>query len=362
MERAALGEGRPSQISPFRCATVRVLGERMQTHFYEKLARAPRATAAQVRTVSSWGDKVQADLTRLRIGLVGAGSVGGVIAEGLARTGFQNVVALDFDRVEERNLDRLAYATRKDIGRFKVDALAEHLHGSATAENFDIETLRAAIYEEVGFRAALDCDILLSCVDRPWGRYVLNLLAYAHLIPVIDGGIAVRTNRHGHLAAADWRAHTATPTRRCLQCLGQYDPGLVQLEREGFLDDPKYIAGLPEGHHLKTRENVYAFALSCGSLQLLQLLTYVVAPLGLSNPGAQRYRFVGAEFAQPDFRGCDDNCAFPPLIAMGDDCGIAATGNHSPRLQRELKKEPPPIASWWARGRAKLLELVRRPS
>jgi molybdopterin-synthase adenylyltransferase len=204
--------------------------------------------------------------------------------------------------------------------------LAARMSSIATAASFHADAVVAAVYEEAGFRAALDCDLLFACVDRPWGRYVLNLIAYAHLIPVVDGGIAVRTNRLGKLAAADWRAHTATVGRACLQCLGQYDSGLVQTEREGHLDDPRYIAGLPKGHPLKQRENVFAFSMCCASLQTLQMLALALAPLDQPNPGAQIYHFVGGFMEEPTFGECHSECLFPRLIAYGDHCGIPVLG------------------------------------
>lgn len=182
------------------------------------------------------------------------------------------------------------------------------------------------MYEEAGFRAALDCDVLFCAVDRPWGRHVLNLLAYAHHIPVIDGGIAVRTNKRGELAGADWRAHTAMHGRACLQCLKQYDPGLVQTERDGYLDDPTYIANLPKNHPLKASENVYAFSMSCASMQVLQMLSLVLAPLDLPNPGAQLYHFVGSFMEPPNLGGCSSSCMFPSLDAQGDQCPYIVTG------------------------------------
>ncbi len=308
------------------CATVRVIGDRLVVTYMDKLAGPPQSGEEQVRSVSAWGEQAHADLVRLRIAIVGVGSVGGMIAEALARTGFEDIILIDFDRVERHNLDRLVYATRNDIGKLKVAVDAEHLSVRATAEPFRVDPVAAAVYEEDGFRAALDCDVIFSCVDRPWGRYVLNLIAYAHLIPVVDGGIGVRTNRFGKLVAADWRAHTATIGRRCLQCHRQYDPGLVQAEREGFLDDPTYIEGLPKDHPFKVRENVFAFSMSCASLQMLQMLALTLAPLGLSNPGAQLYHFVGGHMEPPNFEPCQPECQFPDLIALGDSCGIQVTG------------------------------------
>ena len=316
----------PRTYSGSWCSTVRVAGNRLGVNFNDGILPPPLPTPEQIRTVSAWGEECQRDLTRLKVGLVGAGSVGGLIAESLARTGFTNVLLIDFDHIERHNLDRLVYANRPDIGRLKVELLAERLAASATASNFTTDPIVAAVYEEEGFRAALDCDVIFSCVDRPWGRYVLNVLAYAHLIPVIDGGIAVGTNRHGKLTAADWRAHTATVGRPCLQCLGQYDPGAVQMEREGLLDDSSYIEGLPKGHLLKMRENVFAFSMSCASLQMLQMLALVLAPLDQPNPGSQLYHFVGGTMEEPSFGGCHPECFFPRNIAYGDAWEIAVTG------------------------------------
>jgi molybdopterin-synthase adenylyltransferase len=308
------------------CGTVRIVGESLKVHYNDKLAPPPRATRSQLRTVSAWGEDAQADLARLRVGVVGAGSVGAFIAEALGRTGLEDVTLIDFDQVEEHNLDRLTYATKADIGRLKVEALASYLAERTTAELSRIDPVVGAVYEEEAFRKALDCDVLFSCVDKPWGRHVLNLIAYAHLIPVVDGGILVRRNRLGKLAAADWRAHTATVGRPCLQCIGQYDPGLVQMEREGSLEDPQYIDSLPKDHHMKARENVFAFSMSCASLQILQMLALVLAPQDQPNPGQQLYHFVGGFMEEPNYATCHDECPFPALIARGDACGFTVTG------------------------------------
>jgi molybdopterin-synthase adenylyltransferase len=322
----------PHAYSKKDCATVRVVGDSLGITYMDRIAPPPLANGEQVRTVCAWGERAHRDLVRLRVGVVGAGSVGGLIAEALVRTGFEDVMLIDFDFVEKHNLDRLVYTTRSDIGALKVEVLASHLIAHATGDPFRVQSLVAAVYEEDAFRAALDCDVLFACVDRPWGRYILNLIAYAHLIPVIDGGISVRTNRLGKLAAADWRAHTATVGRPCLQCLGQYDPGLVQMEREGLLDDPTYIAGLPKDNPLKTRENVLAFSMSCASMEMLQMLALVLAPLNQPNPGVQLYHFVGNITEEPAYGTCHPECQFPSITALGDDCGIHATGTRRSAL------------------------------
>ena len=312
------------------CSNVRVVGERLSVTYADELMPRPRLKEELRRTVSSWGEDVQADLARLRIGVVGAGSVGSIIGEALARTGIKHVKLIDFDTVEFVNLDRLLHATKFDaiMYRSKVRSLARGLRRGATANGFTVDEIERSIGEEDGFREALDCDVLFCCVDRPWGRAVLNFIAYAHLIPVIDGGIQIRVTKRGKLKSADWKAHIASPERRCLECLGQYDPGLVSAEREGYFDDPHYIAGLPDDHPIKRNENVFAFSLSTASFEMLQMLMMIIAPFDVANAGQQMYHFVPGLFDTPKFGLCDENCLHPGLIAKGDRTGLVVTARH----------------------------------
>jgi len=321
---------RPRTYERRWCSNVRVVGERLGVTYMNQISPPPRFKEELRRTVSSWGAETQARLARLHIGIVGAGSIGSIIAEALARTGISHVTLIDFDGVEFVNLDRLLHATFLDAAfhRSKVSVLARAMRRSATADNFLVDEVERSIAEEEGFRAALDCDVLFSCVDRPWPRSILNFIAYARLIPVVDGGIQVVVGKRG-LRRADWKAHIASPERRCLECLGQYDPGLVSAEREGYFDDPKYIAGLPADHPMRRNENVFAFSLSAAGFQILQMLMMVVAPLGIANAGEQMYHFVPGLFDEPGFHVCKENCPYPGLTAKGDGTGLVLTGKHA---------------------------------
>jgi molybdopterin/thiamine biosynthesis adenylyltransferase len=312
------------------CTHVRVAGESLAVTYHDSLLKPPRLKPELRRTVSAWGQPRQADLARLHVGIVGAGSVGAIVAETLARTGIRHISLIDFDAVESVNLDRLLHATRRDarVQRAKASMLARALSLSATADNFTAHGVEYSVCEEEGFRAALDCDVLFSCVDRPWPRAVLNLIAYAHLIPVVDGGIRVGVCRNGDLRRADWKVHIASPGRRCLECLDQYNPADVSLEREGFFDDPSYISGLPDDHHVRRNENVFAFSLSAASFEILQMLTMTIAPCGIANVGEQMYHLVPGFLDPPSFRVCTETCLYPSFTGKGDRVGIKVTGRH----------------------------------
>jgi hypothetical protein len=323
-EKAGRGD-----YAPRDCESVRIVGDRLQMSFHPRLRPVPPLRESLTRTISSWGEDVQADLARVHVGVVGLGNVGALIGEALARTGIEHATFIDFDTVKTVNLDRLLNATERDAedGIAKVELARRAFLDHAAAANPAVQAFEWSVVEEAGFRAALDCDVLFSCVDRPWARAVLNFAAYAHLIPVVDGGIRVRT-KDGRIRSADWKAHVAVPGRRCLECLEQFNPAYVTLERQGDLDDPTYIDSLPEDSGLRANENVFAFGMAAASLELMQLLQMVVAPGGVADIGSQHYNFKTG-LIDLDTEGCKPGCPYSDqLVGQGEDAFFSPLGEH----------------------------------
>jgi len=300
---------------------VRAVGSRLRTTFHPRLVPSPPAGESHVATVSVWGEEAQGVLARVRVGIVGLGSVGSIVAEGLARVGVSKFVLVDHDRIELRNLDRTAGARRADVRlrRHKVDVAARHIKESATSEGLELDVYRGSLLSGGGLARILDCDVVFSCVDRPWPRHLMNSVAYANLIPVIDGGILVRVDA-GRLLHADWRIHTVGPGTACLVCLGALDIGDVSLDIEGLLDDPDYMQGLSAAQReAYARRNVFPMSLSVAAHELLHLAGLLSGEDRVRGIGPQRYHgYPGAMEAEPRST-CLEGCAYSALTASAID-------------------------------------------
>jgi len=71
-------------------------------------------------------DKIKKKLQKSSVGIAGLGGLGSNAAVSLARVGIGKLVLVDFDRVEQKNLDRQYYFLDQ-IGKKKVKALEENI-------------------------------------------------------------------------------------------------------------------------------------------------------------------------------------------------------------------------------------------
>jgi len=73
------------------------------------------------RTRTLLGDDKIAKLQNSTVMVFGCGAVGSFAIEALARSGVGNIILLDFDVVEESNINRQLFATESTLGRKKTD-------------------------------------------------------------------------------------------------------------------------------------------------------------------------------------------------------------------------------------------------
>ena len=66
-------------------------------------------------------------LQNAKIAIFGVGGVGSFVVEGLVRAGVGNFIIVDDDKICLTNLNRQIIATRKTIGKYKVDVAKERI-------------------------------------------------------------------------------------------------------------------------------------------------------------------------------------------------------------------------------------------
>ena len=74
------------------------------------------------------GKEAMERLSQARVAIFGIGGVGGYTAEALSRSGVGALDLIDDDKVCLTNINRQIYATRKTVGRYKIEVAEERIH------------------------------------------------------------------------------------------------------------------------------------------------------------------------------------------------------------------------------------------
>lgn len=114
------------------------------------------------------------------VAIFGLGGVGGTALEALARTGFNNFILIDFDKVDPSNLNRQILYTAKDVGRNKVDAAKERILSINVGAN--IKTFNGKAQD---FDFSQKIDYIVDAIDDVEGKLFILKKAQELSIPSI---------------------------------------------------------------------------------------------------------------------------------------------------------------------------------
>ncbi len=273
-----------------------------------------------------WGEYGQKLLAGLRVGIAGLGGVGGIIAEHLARLGVGALVLVDYDCLEDGNFNRSQGALRSDVaaGRPKVEVYARIAKEAATAPDFEVFPFRASVAEIDGLKPLLDCDIIVCAADDAFGRQVLDHAAYAHLIPVIDGGTTLVPDQGSMLlVAGKSQAVAAGPGHACLECQGVYSQEEATVARESAAWGDYINFGKGAGRKKKGKGKLRAPSIICNnglvaSLIGLRVLAIALRVTPATLRGVQRYYIEEGTLAWGAIKDCKADCPKSSWLGHGD--------------------------------------------
>ncbi|MDQ3891827.1 MAG: molybdopterin-synthase adenylyltransferase MoeB, partial [Actinomycetota bacterium] len=263
----------------------------------------------------------QKKLKQARVLTIGAGGLGAPLAMYLAAAGVGTLGIVDFDVVDESNLQRQIIHGTSDIGRPKMESARDRIND--INPNVHVEAYEEALSSENALDIFKDFDVIVDGTDNFPTRYLVNDACVLTGKPNVYGSIF----RFEGQASVFWAKEG--PCYRCLYPEPP-PPGLVPSCAEGG------VLGILPG--------------AIGTIQATETVKLI---LGIGEPLVGRlllYDALGMSFREmklrkdPNCPVCGENPSVTELIDYQEFCGIPqanaqATADEVPEITvQELKK------------------------
>jgi len=128
--------------------------------------------------------KIASILSTKTVGIAGAGGLGSNVAVSLARSGIDHLVIVDFDCIEESNLNR-QYYFQSQIGKEKVKALQGNI--KQINPNTRCSIINKKLKKGSMWNAFSDVDVVVEALDSAEikTQFIEEIMAHLPNIPIV---------------------------------------------------------------------------------------------------------------------------------------------------------------------------------
>lgn len=149
----------------------------------------------------------QEKLRNSSVAVIGAGGLGCPVLQYLTAAGIGKISIIEFDKVEEANIQRQVLYGSDDVGKLKsiiAKARLEHLNSFT-----EVNILNIMLDEANSFSALKEHDIIIDATDNLRTRYIINDTCIMLNKPMVHGAIY---KFEGQVAVFNYKGG---PTYRC---------------------------------------------------------------------------------------------------------------------------------------------------
>ena len=221
------------------------------------------------RQARLFGDAGQDLLRKAKVGVIGAGGVGSLLIEYLAKLGVGWIVVADPQRLDITNLPRVAGSRPWDartwfttkarppwLRRIGARLAAKKVAVSRRVVRHSgsggrCEAIFGDITDDTVARRFADCDYLFLAADTNQARLIFNALTYQYLIPGQQVGVKVPVDPEtGEVGCVFSVSRPVIPSSGCLWCNGLISSEGLQREAateserkaQRYVDEPEVVA------------------------------------------------------------------------------------------------------------------------
>lgn len=266
------------------------------------------------------GIEGQRKLKNARVLMIGTGGLGSPLGLYLAAAGVGTLGLVDFDVVDQSNLQRQIIHGTKDIGRPKIASAKDRLED--LNPNVNIEAFETALTSENALELFEEFDVVVDGTDNFQTRYLVNDAAVLTGKPNVYGSIF----RFEGQASVFWAEHGA-----CYRCLYPEPPppGLVPSCAEGGV-----LGVLPGIVGTIQANEVLKVILGADGILLNRLLLF--------DAWTMKFRELKLR-KNPACQICGENATIKELVDYDAFCGLNAPVEKPPEFDEITATE---LNSW----------------
>ncbi len=204
---------------------VSVIGNTIR--FFDKV-QLNLSDAFGIRTLQAFGKGTYQIMKSLKVGVIGASGTGSPTIEQLYRLGIGELVLIDPDIVEQKNLNRIINSRlyQAEQGELKVEIIKEAI--DATGLGTNVKVYPVNLYDSIeAIKELSTCDILFGCVDSIDGRHLVGQISNFYLIPYFDMGVRLVADGKGGIEKIVGSVNFLQPGKSSLLTRKLYTPELL---------------------------------------------------------------------------------------------------------------------------------------
>jgi tRNA A37 threonylcarbamoyladenosine dehydratase len=161
-------------------------------------------------------------LKKCTVAVIGLGGVGSYAAEALVRAGIGHFILIDFDRVNESNINRQLIALHSTIGMLKTDLVAQRMKD--INPQVDIQIISEFLSQENRLELLEKADYILDAIDSIGPKMGMIKDLCELNIPFISVlGAGNRINPEHIEITSIWKTHQCPLAKRLKKLLRRYN-------------------------------------------------------------------------------------------------------------------------------------------